>query len=43
MKGGQIFYRPVLAEGEGVVLAEFDPVRQADMCARLPALAHWRL
>jgi len=33
----------VQAEGEGVVLAEFDPVRQADVRARLPALAHRRL
>jgi nitrilase len=32
-----------LAEGEGVVLAEVDAARLADVRARLPALAHRRL
>ncbi len=33
----------VQAEGEGVVLAELDPARLADLRARLPALRHRRL
>ena len=32
-----------LAEGEGVITAELDPARLADVRRRLPALAHRRL
>ena len=32
-----------IAEGEGVVIAELDPLRIAQVRAQLPALAHRRL
>ena len=43
---GQIVHVQVLAvqpEGEGVVFADVDPARLADVRTRLPALAHRRL